>query len=873
MVTRPPQRGARLRRVMSTLRHQGPAAVARMAAHGVRWRIRRRLNASRARRGVLSRIVDNPVTERRRQVRSEIENAETRLRSLVIPTKSVPSPSRPTVGVVVAVTRDSGRLAATVHSLVGQTYEQWRCVVVDDASPEDVGSVVRPFSRRDPRVQLLRHAAVGGLPAARNTGLRHLDTDLVVFLSVGDVLVPDAITRAVARFESLWLDPAVAGVRCVVGGRRRSGADRNPLGWWNSGGQHEFDLDSLVLRRAVLDAAGGFDEALRGGEELLDLWIRLLRHGYRFEPLDATLTTTSEHRSRSIVADESFATEDSKRLIAAAEQWARLDATLVTGRGAAAPLSRSRLAVESARRAAADLGMQVATSGSLQCLADPATYDGLDLVALPEGCNTTLAAAARDGAGQALGVISFGSERLSVVARDKLVRIGEIVAEAIWTRPCEPATETSQHDAVRPRPRIDLLLAAESIADVHGLSALARQAPRGLRVAAVDLELLAGASGANDGWRDAGVELVPYHHVVGAIGGVDRFVSCAPTGPVIADLLQAARSAGVDCHVAGVGERPAALPCSAASPFDEIIEPLDVVEQSLARKTPRDGSRGPGPLDLWRGSGFPARLQLEDGPLDPGSVERLAMLRDRHRGETAVVIGNGPSLNETDLELLADVPTFGVNAIFLAADRLPRPITYYVVEDTMVFKENLAEIKAFETEYKLFPAMYRTAFDESELDDHTMFFRMNAGFYDRATGTACHPRFSLDATQRVYCGQSVTIINLQLAHWMGFRRVVLIGMDFSYHVPDSSDRQGFRIVSRGDDPNHFHPDYFGPGKTWKDPMLDRVLVGYHLAGEVYRATGREIINATVGGKLDLFPRMPLDEAVGITGGARSGMAL
>ncbi len=247
------------------------------------------------------------------------------------------------------------------------------------------------------------------------------------------------------------------------------------------------------------------------------------------------------------------------------------------------------------------------------------------------------------------------------------------------------------------------------------------------------------------------------------------------------------------------------------------------------------------------------------------SVERLAALRDRHRGETAVIIGNGPSLNETELELLTDVPTFGVNAIFLANERLPKPITYYVVEDTMVFKDNLPAIKACDAVWKLFPTMYRASFNDAELDDQTIFFRMNAGFYGRDTGTKCHPRFSFDATQRLYCGQSVTVINLQLAHWMGFQRVVLIGMDFSYRIPEDADRTGVRIVSRSDDPNHFHPDYFGAGKTWHDPRLDRVLVSYHLADEIYRATGREIINATEGGKLDLFPRLPLREAIGWTG--------
>jgi hypothetical protein len=178
-----------------------------------------------------------------------------------------------------------------------------------------------------------------------------------------------------------------------------------------------------------------------------------------------------------------------------------------------------------------------------------------------------------------------------------------------------------------------------------------------------------------------------------------------------------------------------------------------------------------------------------------------------------------------------------------------------------VFNENVDAVKTFTTDWKLFPAMYRPAFADNEVDERTVFFRMNAGFYDRKTGTVCHPRFSLDATQRLFCGQSVTTINLQLAHWMGFQRVVLIGMDFSYTIPEDVDRDGALIISRSDDPNHFHPDYFGAGKSWKDPLLDRVLVNYHLADEVYRANGREIVNATVGGRLEVFPRLSLREAL------------
>ena len=135
---------------------------------------------------------------------------------------------------------------------------------------------------------------------------------------------------------------------------------------------------------------------------------------------------------------------------------------------------------------------------------------------------------------------------------------------------------------------------------------------------------------------------------------------------------------------------------------------------------------------------------------------------------------------------------------------------------------------------------------------------MNQGFYAGSSSSYCIPKFSVDASQRVYSGQSVTTINLQLAYYFGFTEVVLIGMDFSYTIPDDAQIEGNHITSMGDDPNHFHPDYFGKGKVWKDPKLDRVLANYQLAKLMFEADDRRIINATVGGKLDLFDRVEYD---------------
>jgi|GEM_PF-1177772 len=250
-------------------------------------------------------------------------------------------------------------------------------------------------------------------------------------------------------------------------------------------------------------------------------------------------------------------------------------------------------------------------------------------------------------------------------------------------------------------------------------------------------------------------------------------------------------------------------------------------------------------------SSIPAYVKLEESQKRLKDADRIKKLHNIHAGERVFIVGNGPSLNKIDLSKLKDEYSFAVNGIFYKTKETGYRPNYYVVEDTSVMRENIAEIKAYEVEKKFFPTIYT---DIHPADDNTYFFKMNRGFYEPKSPNYCVPRFSTDFSQRAFCGQSVTIINLQLAFYMGFTEVYLIGMDFSYIIPDNFERKGDIITSTDDDPNHFHPDYFGKGKTWKDPKLDRVLANYEMAKLAYETSGRKIYNATVGGKLEIFER-------------------
>lgn len=236
----------------------------------------------------------------------------------------------------------------------------------------------------------------------------------------------------------------------------------------------------------------------------------------------------------------------------------------------------------------------------------------------------------------------------------------------------------------------------------------------------------------------------------------------------------------------------------------------------------------------------------------PPDSEDLSALHNMFIGERCFIIGNGPSLNKHDLSLLENEYTFGVNSFYYKTRETGFRPTFYVVEDSSVMKENIEEIKNFYAPFKFFPTIYKNLHPK---DPNTFFFTMNRGFYEKSSLNYCIPRFSPDATKELYCGQSVTFINLQLAYFMGFTEVYLIGMDFSYVIPESHKRNGDVLLSDSDDPNHFHKDYFGKGKTWKDPKLERVGMNYRMAKIAYDSTNRKIYNATIGGELEVFPRV------------------
>ena len=224
------------------------------------------------------------------------------------------------------------------------------------------------------------------------------------------------------------------------------------------------------------------------------------------------------------------------------------------------------------------------------------------------------------------------------------------------------------------------------------------------------------------------------------------------------------------------------------------------------------------------------------------SVRRLGDLQNLHKGKRLFLIGNGPSLKKTDLSRLKNEYTLGTNRIYLAFPELGFSTKYYLSVNDLVIEQCAGEIQNL-----AMPRFISWRGRRWIQPQENLYF-----IHTTYTGE----KFAKDLRGRVWEGGTVTYTALQVAYFLGFDQVILIGVDHNY--VGASGKPNETVISQGDDPNHFHPGYFGKGFRWQLPDLVQWENAYRLARHTFETTGRLVVDATIDGKLTVFPKVDYD---------------
>jgi glycosyltransferase involved in cell wall biosynthesis len=189
------------------------------------------------------------------------------------------SGAAPVVSVVIPTYNRAHIIGRAISSALAQTFQEWELLVVDDGSTDSTEEMVRRV--QDLRVRYLRHDTRRGASAARNTGIRAARGEYVAFLDSDDEWLPKKLETQVEVFRR---GPDVLGVVCTgwlsnasdgeVKRHMPSGAGRIYHRVLRGAARVTNTTSTLMCRRNVLVAVGGFDEALPALQDH-DLWFKL----------------------------------------------------------------------------------------------------------------------------------------------------------------------------------------------------------------------------------------------------------------------------------------------------------------------------------------------------------------------------------------------------------------------------------------------------------------------------------------------------------------------------------------------------------------------------------------------------------------------
>ena len=232
-----------------------------------------------------------------------------------------------------------------------------------------------------------------------------------------------------------------------------------------------------------------------------------------------------------------------------------------------------------------------------------------------------------------------------------------------------------------------------------------------------------------------------------------------------------------------------------------------------------------------------------------GVDEWLENAKDKHKGQRCFILATGPSLNKIDLSKLHDEILFGVNGTYKLSDV---HLTYFTYVSNWYWKHHVEGIRSVRCERRFIPG------NLSELASSVPTSWLNVFTPRYFTGDRqplpVPSHFSVEPGKYIFSGGTVLYLCFQLAFYMGFKEIILLGVDHSYGKEDVEAKQhgGTIIKLVGADTAHFDKDYV-PDNIAYHVDLDAMERGYEIVCKVFTNDGRRVLNASPGTHLTTFP--------------------
>lgn len=230
------------------------------------------------------------------------------------------------------------------------------------------------------------------------------------------------------------------------------------------------------------------------------------------------------------------------------------------------------------------------------------------------------------------------------------------------------------------------------------------------------------------------------------------------------------------------------------------------------------------------------------------NIKRLIQAKKIYKGERCFIIATGPSLTLEDIERVKNEYTFSVNGINRLFSQTSWRPNFYVLLDPFYY-EKAYDQGDFQTEYYYKDLSFLNCINRKHISDHNAIL-LDVCYLDHVTHYNHEKKkwkYCEDIENGIYDCGSVVCSCIQLAMYLGFSEIYLLGVDNDY----TGSKQHFTGGSVLENMN-----YDTAVKTQR--MMDE---GFAFVGNIAKKNGVKVYNATRGGKLDFFQRVKIEDVI------------
>lgn len=244
-------------------------------------------------------------------------------------------------------------------------------------------------------------------------------------------------------------------------------------------------------------------------------------------------------------------------------------------------------------------------------------------------------------------------------------------------------------------------------------------------------------------------------------------------------------------------------------------------------------------------------------------IQRNIRFCNIHQGERIFIIGNGPSIKNTDLKKIKDAKKMVVSNFYLHKDYAMVNPDYYCLAQ-FTYTDKFDEYSAYNWLQEIGNNSKEPQFffniSEKNLIDKCRCFEGKKINYMYLDVLNCDYYDEIDITNKMMCGQSVTIDCIQLAIYMGFQSIYLVGIEHSEIITKQYDYFYDRKESILKDKDTYASDSGEIIEKFSTQLYTRNYLWkqYEKLKDIAETKGVNIYNATKGGILDVFERVDFD---------------